>query len=442
MSSHPAPSTASAAWAQALGEGVEPELVARVIGCLAGGVWPELVLGAVAARARAGGVEVADVLDDVERALASRPRPAVGERGPDQLARALLDQGARVLLAGRPRYPERLAWAWPELGAPPWLLWRGAPPPHGPAVAVVGTRRATHDGLTTARALGRFLAARGITVVSGMARGIDQAAHLGALDAGGPTVAVLGTGFGVDYPHGDGALRDAVAASGGLVTEHPPGTPPRPHHFLTRNRIVAALADAVVVVEGHTRSGALHTARLAAEAGRDVFACPGSLNAPASRGPLDLVRDGAQVLTDFAALLDVLPVPAAAVRPLPPGARGRPLERVRERRRRRPRERPRRRRRVRAGRPVLERPLRKARSTGRQPTPSRWRLSRVSWARCRRRRACWPPRRTSPSRARSRCSRHSWRRGVPGTPPAATRRPPPPDRTSPPCSRPREFLVT
>lgn len=226
MSSHPPPSTASAAWAQALGEGVEPELVARVVGCLAGGAWPELLLGAVAARARAGGVEVADVLDDVERALASRPRPAVGERGPDQLARALLDQGARVLLAGRPRYPERLAWAWPELGAPPWLLWRGAPPPHGPAVAVVGTRRATHDGLTTARALGRFLAARGITVVSGMARGIDQAAHLGALDAGGPTVAVLGTGFGVDYPHGDGALRDAVAASGGLVTEHPRA--PRP----------------------------------------------------------------------------------------------------------------------------------------------------------------------------------------------------------------------
>jgi len=310
-------------WAQALGGGGDPALVARVVACLAGGAWPELVLAAVAARARAGDVEVADVLDDVERALASRPRLPVGERGAEHLARALVDQGARVLLAGRPSYPERLGWAWPGLGAPAWLLWRGGPPPPGPAVAVVGTRHATHDGRTTARALGRFLAARGITVVSGMARGIDQAAHLGALDAGGPTVAVLGTGFGVDYPHGDARLREAVAAAGGLATEHPPGTPPRPHHFLTRNRVVAGLADAVVVVEGQARSGALHTARLAAEAGRDVFACPGSLNAPASRGPLDLVRDGAQVLTDFAALLDVLPVPAPpapVAAPRPAGA--------------------------------------------------------------------------------------------------------------------------
>jgi DNA processing protein len=162
---------------------------------------------------------------------------------------------------------------------------------------VVGTRAPTADGLATARALGAALARGGVTVVSGMARGIDQAAHRGALDGGGRTVAVLGTGLGVDYPGGSAQLRSAVADAGALLTELAPGVGPRPLQFLARNRIISGLADATVVVEGREKSGALQTARLAAAQGRDVWAVPGSINAPASAAPLALLRDGALPVT-------------------------------------------------------------------------------------------------------------------------------------------------
>lgn len=236
--------------------------------------------------------------------------------------RRLLAAEARVLVVGAPGYPDALGSCWPAAEAPLWLFARrtGTPPgveplPRGLAVAVVGTRRATHDGLRTAQALGAFLAERGVAVVSGLARGIDQAGHEGALSVGGETLAVLGTGFGVDYPRRDGPLRARICASGGLVTEYPPGVPPRPSHFLERNRIVARLTQAVVVVEGQARSGALHTARLAAERGIDVWAVPGSLSAPTSRGPLALLRLGAFCLTELTDVLaslgeGTLPAPA------------------------------------------------------------------------------------------------------------------------------------
>ena len=130
-----------------------------------------------------------------------------------------------------------------------------------------------------------------------LARGIDQAAHRGALDAGGRTYAVLGTGLGVDYPAGSATLRDRIVRSGALFTELPPATGPRPWQFLARNRIISGLADATVVVEGRARSGALQTARMAAGQGRDVWAVPGSINAPTSAAPLALLRDGAIPLT-------------------------------------------------------------------------------------------------------------------------------------------------
>lgn len=242
----------------------------------------------------------------------------------EQAARALLAADARVLVVGEPDYPQALGACWPAAAAPLWLLVRrgsspsgvtAAPLPEGPAVAVVGTRRATHDGLRTAHALGAFLAERGVCVVSGLARGIDQAGHQGALSVGGPTLAVLGTGFGVDYPRRDGPLRTRVAACGGLVTEYAPGAPPWPRHFLERNRIVAGLTQAVVVVEGQARSGALHTARLAAERGIDVWAVPGSISAPTSQGPLALIRLGAYCVTELADVLasvdtHALPAPA------------------------------------------------------------------------------------------------------------------------------------
>jgi DNA processing protein len=299
----------------------DTELAARAIRLAATPqVTPLLVRRAVAARLDAGPeVTVADVIADLEDALGPRlADPAAA----DQTRRALAAAGAVVLLAGRPGYPRRLADAWPELGAPPWMFLRRSglgTLPDGPAAAVVGTRHPTLDGERTARRLGHLLATAGVTVVSGMARGIDQAAHRGALDAGGLTVGVLGTGFAVDYPHGDGALRDQVAASGGLVTELLPSAGPVPRHFPWRNRILSGLADLTVVVEARERSGALQTARLAASQGREVLAVPGSLSSPTARGPLDLIRDGATPVTRLYDVLDVLGVAApTAPGELPP----------------------------------------------------------------------------------------------------------------------------
>jgi len=290
------------------------ELTAAVLAAaISPWVHPERLRAVLAARLeRNASTGVSEVVEDLARppgAGAAMPNaPAV-----EATARALLACGARLVVVGCPGYPRRLADAWPELGAPAWLFVRGpAPLPDVPTVAVVGTRRSTLDGLHTSRALGAFLGQRGIVVVSGMARGIDQAAHRGALDCGGRTAAVLGTGFGVDYPRRDEDVREAVAASGGLLTEYPYGTPVRAHQFLWRNRIVSGLADVVVVVEGQSRSGALQTARLAAAQGREVFAVPGSLNSPSSRGPLDLIRDGARVVTAFDDVLAALDESAVA----------------------------------------------------------------------------------------------------------------------------------
>ncbi|HVM15801.1 MAG TPA: DNA-processing protein DprA [Egibacteraceae bacterium] len=295
-------------WAAALSSGADPALVAWVVR-LAAADWahPDRIRRVVAARLDAGQpTDAGAVLEDLEGCGAGPlPPPAAAGR----LAAGLVRLGARVSVVGQPGYPHRLAAAWPELGAPLWLFVRSATgrlPSGTAAVAVVGTRQPTLEGLETARALARILAARGVVVVSGMARGIDQAAHAGALDADGPTVGVLGTGLDVDYPHRDGPLRDAVAAAGGLVTEYRLGTPPRAPNFLWRNRIIAGLADATVVVEGRARSGALQTARLAAAQGREVLAVPGSLHQPASRAPLDLIRDGARPLTHLDEILEVL----------------------------------------------------------------------------------------------------------------------------------------
>lgn len=213
--------------------------------------------------------------------------------------------GGRMVVVGEPGYPQHLADAWPELGAPVWLFARGRRPSvGGPSVAVVGTRRPSLDGMRTARRIAGALAAAGVVVVSGLARGIDQAAHRGALDGGGSTVAVLGTGLGVDYPARTASLRAEIAATGALLTELLPGCGPRPWQFLARNRIISGLADATVVVEGRDRSGALQTARLAGGQGRDVWAVPGSLNAPTSAAPLALLRDGAIPLTSIDDLVD------------------------------------------------------------------------------------------------------------------------------------------
>jgi DNA processing protein len=276
----------------------------RVLALLAGGwVTAQRLARAVQELLSAGGLLAPSAeAEEVTAALEHGAR-AAGRLGTAAdviaLRRRLRQVDGRLCVAGSADYPAQLLQTWPQLGAPLWLTVRapGGRLPAGPAVAVVGTRHATLDGLRTAEELGRLLGRNGVTVVSGFARGIDQAAHRGALATGGRTVAVLGAGFATDYPRGDGALREEVAASGGLVTELLPDDPPRPRHFLARNRIVSGLADAVVIVEGRARSGALATARLGASQGRDVWAVPGSLHAPTSQAPLALIRDGAQVLT-------------------------------------------------------------------------------------------------------------------------------------------------
>jgi DNA processing protein len=180
-----------------------------------------------------------------------------------------------------------------------------------PAVAVVGSRRATPTGLAAARRLSQQLAEAGLAVVSGLARGIDGAAHRGALEAGGTTVAVLGNGLDVIYPAEHRELMAAVGRAGAAVSEFPPGTPPRPRHFPLRNRIISGLSRAVVVVEASEKSGSLITARAALEQGRDVLAVPGSIASGAYRGCHALIKDGARLVETVEDILQELGWPMA-----------------------------------------------------------------------------------------------------------------------------------
>ncbi|MGH7685462.1 MAG: DNA-processing protein DprA [Candidatus Dormibacteria bacterium] len=225
-----------------------------------------------------------------------------------------------------PGWPERFE----HLLQPPERAWlRGRVAPAQPAVAVVGSRRATAAGLDIARCIGLDLGGAGIQLVSGMARGIDAAAHWGALEAGGSTVAVLGCGIDVCYPAQHGRLRFAISESGCLITEEPPGTPPLQHHFPKRNRLIAALALAVVVVEATPKSGALSTARWEADLGREVLAVPGSIRSPQSEGTNLLIRDGARPYLGLGDLIDALPELAGRVeRGAPSSGPGDPVRRL------------------------------------------------------------------------------------------------------------------
>lgn len=218
---------------------------------------------------------------------------------------------------GQPGYPALLA----ELYDPPSRLYlRGSRPESlaRPAVAVVGARSCSAYGAQVARDLTRQLAAAGVVVVSGLARGIDGEAHRGALAAGGLTVAVLGCGIDRDYPRAHAALARRVAENGLVVSEYPPGVEPAPWRFPARNRIVAGLAQATVVVEARERSGALITADFALELGRDVFAVPGEITAGLSRGTNDLIRQGAAPLLRADDVLEALGIE----RPLPASSAG------------------------------------------------------------------------------------------------------------------------
>lgn len=175
-----------------------------------------------------------------------------------------------------------------------------------PAVAVVGSRSPTPGGRDNAASFARAFAASGLAVASGMAAGIDTAAHLATLAADGLTVAVLGTGADVSYPRSNSRLLARIADHGAVVSEHLPGTGPQRAHFPSRNRILAGLSLATVVIEAAHRSGALITARLAADAGREVFALPGSIHNPLARGCHRLIRDGAGLVETAGEVIDAL----------------------------------------------------------------------------------------------------------------------------------------
>lgn len=191
-------------------------------------------------------------------------------------------------------YPPLLA----KIHDPPPQLWvSGTLDPAATCVSIVGTRRCTRYGEAVARQLARELAARGAWIVSGLARGIDAAAHRGALEAGGKTIAVLGCGVDVVYPSEHRGLAQEVARSGAIVSEFPPAHPPGRHTFVRRNRIIAGLSAITVIVESHLDGGAMTTADFACEQGRTVGAVPGRVDQPTSEGCHQLLREGAALVT-------------------------------------------------------------------------------------------------------------------------------------------------
>ena len=244
------------------------------------GAWEAVRRGAASGGSRAGGAGW---------------RESSGRVDPKSRLREIESGGVTVVVRGGPGYPGLLG----EIHDPPWALYcRGKPLPQGRTrVALVGSRKATPYGLEVAEWLACGLAAAGVDVVSGAAWGVDAAAHRGALSAGGFTCAVLGCGVDVIYPRSNRALFGEMVRCGCLVTEYPPGTEPARHHFPARNRIIAGMSAAVVVVEASERSGALITAELALSEGREVMAVPGGVFAANSRGANALIRIGAAAVT-------------------------------------------------------------------------------------------------------------------------------------------------
>jgi DNA processing protein len=213
--------------------------------------------------------------------------------------------GIHVVLERQPKYPARLR----QLYAPPPVLFaRGNPGLwHMPGVAIVGSRVHTEYGASVTRLVADTLARQGVVVISGLARGIDSIAHEAALAAGGRTIAVLGCGPDVVYPRENETLQRHIAEKGLLVSELPPGEPALAHHFPKRNRLLAALSHAAVVVEAGSRSGALITARDAIDLGREVFAVPGPIGRPTSEGTNELIQAlNAHLLTSPAQILEKL----------------------------------------------------------------------------------------------------------------------------------------
>jgi DNA processing protein len=235
---------------------------------------------------------------------------------PHVTAARVEEAGARFITPADPEYENRLN----DLQDPPaslFLVGRqlGESPQR---VAIVGSRKCSNLGRDVAQDLGRALVASGLAVVSGAAHGIDAAAHRGALQAAGRTVAVLGSGIDVAYPASSRGLLERIAESGTIVSEYPPTMPAGPQHFPARNRIVVALARALVVVEGAAKSGSRISVDHALDLGREIFAVPGPVTSPLAETPLEMIRDGATLIRGANDLLDDLGIDRTAPPPAPP----------------------------------------------------------------------------------------------------------------------------
>src|SRR5215470_2552842 len=231
-------------------------------------------------------------------------------RAEKELAGIRKIEGCSLLNWTEPEYPQTLL----QIYDPPVLLYlRGDPQVLSlPSLSIVGTRKPTVYGAQMAQRLGRELAARGLVVVSGLARGIDAIAHQGAMDAHGRAIGVLGTGIDVCYPKENKKLYEKVLERGAIISELPTGAHPAPENFPVRNRIITGMPLGVVVVEGAEYSGSLITARLAMEFGREVFGVPGNVTQPVSFAPNQLIKQGAKLVTSAEDVIEELPTPVRA----------------------------------------------------------------------------------------------------------------------------------
>lgn len=281
-------------WHRIAAEGTDPEALAAVVHRVREpGIGPSSLLREVLTS------DPTLLPEDAVRRVAASAQPDVSDAS--EVRRTWCERGVRVALPGDPGYPQRLLTAWPDPTVPLFLAVLGDVRrlDREPSVAIVGARRATGYGRGIAAWLADTCADAGVHVVSGGALGIDATAHEAAVEGG--TTVVLGCGHGVDYPRPHtqpgGLFPRILAAGGAMVSEHLPGTAPKPGVVRSRNRIVAALADAVVVVEGSRRSGSLLTASAAAERGIPVLAVPGDVRAPGSGAPHRLLSEGASPCT-------------------------------------------------------------------------------------------------------------------------------------------------
>jgi DNA processing protein len=284
--------------------------------------WASLSLRALP---HAAMVALLRAFDSPENVLAAT-RAQLSAVVPDTLVTRLLAPPAQETLARTSAWlaaPGHDVVAWDDTDYPRALLELGYAPPvlffvgrrellNRPALAIVGSRNATAQGLDNARNFARALAEAGLTIVSGLALGIDAAAHEGALGRAGSTLAVVGTGLDRVYPARHRALAHRIADEGGLLSEFPPGTPPRENNFPRRNRLISGLAKGVLVVEAAQKSGSLITARYAGEQGREVFAIPGSIHSPLAKGCHKLIREGAKLVETAQDILEELGMAAQA----------------------------------------------------------------------------------------------------------------------------------